>query len=222
MPARRGLRPAVDAEGGRDGRRAAEPAALPLRLDAAGWCSRCSRSRTRRLLERQKRMYAEDKPLWQRYEQACDFLEDDLDSGYVRVLQEMIAAGWSNREIGDATRELLSGWFVLLETVVGRRPTSSATSARPPPRLATLVGRVHRFGVHAAARRGLAPRRVRRPADGRDPDEVGPRAGLRRGALTSGCGLHRDGRGAARRDRRAARRAGDRQRQVEGCARAAR
>ena len=65
-------------------------------------------------LERQSRMYAEARPLWQRYEQACDFLEDDLDSGYVRVLQEMIAAGWSNQEIGDAVRELLSGWFVLL------------------------------------------------------------------------------------------------------------
>ena len=52
-----------------------------------------------RRLDRQRRMYAEDAPLWQRYEQACDFLEDDLDSGYVRVLQEMIAAGWSNAEI---------------------------------------------------------------------------------------------------------------------------
>jgi AcrR family transcriptional regulator len=67
-----------------------------------------------RRLERQKRMYAEDAPLWQRYEQACDFLEDDLDSGYVRVLQEMIAAGWSNAEIGDAVRELLGGWYALL------------------------------------------------------------------------------------------------------------
>jgi len=41
-------------------------------------------------------MYAEDLPLWQRYERACDFLEDDLDSGYVRVLQEMVAANWSD------------------------------------------------------------------------------------------------------------------------------
>ena len=40
-------------------------------------------------------MYGQDVPLWRRYEQACDFLEDDLESGYVRVLQEMIAAGWS-------------------------------------------------------------------------------------------------------------------------------
>jgi AcrR family transcriptional regulator len=70
-----------------------------------------------RRLERQRRMYAAELPLWKRYEQACDYLEDDLESGYVRVLQEMIAAGWSNREIGDAVRELLAGWFQLLITV---------------------------------------------------------------------------------------------------------
>src|SRR5271154_1350167 len=33
-----------------------------------------------RRLARQIDMYGEDRPLWQRYEQACDFLEDDLDS----------------------------------------------------------------------------------------------------------------------------------------------
>src|SRR6187455_1006348 len=71
----------------------------------------------RRRLARQRGMYAEDAPLWRRYERACDFLEDDLDSGYVRILQEMIAAGWSNQELGDAVRELLSGWFSLLAEV---------------------------------------------------------------------------------------------------------
>ena len=71
----------------------------------------------KRRLDRQTRMYAEDAPLWQRYERACDFLEDDLDSGYVRVLQEMIAAGWSNEQVGDAVRELLGGWFQLLVDV---------------------------------------------------------------------------------------------------------
>jgi AcrR family transcriptional regulator len=70
-----------------------------------------------RRLERQTRMYAEDAPLWQRYERACDFLEDDLGSGYVRVLQEMVAAGWSNREVCDAVRELVSGWVALLAEV---------------------------------------------------------------------------------------------------------
>jgi AcrR family transcriptional regulator len=70
-----------------------------------------------RRLERQQRMYAEDLSLWQRYERACDFLEDDLDSGYVRVLQEMIAAGWSNDDIRDAVRKLLGGWYELLAEV---------------------------------------------------------------------------------------------------------
>ena len=68
-------------------------------------------------LSRQIHMYAEDRPLWQRYEQACDFLEDDLESGYVRVLQELVAAGWSNAEIGAAVRELLGGWIALLTEV---------------------------------------------------------------------------------------------------------
>ncbi|MBA3289433.1 MAG: TetR/AcrR family transcriptional regulator [Acidimicrobiia bacterium] len=74
----------------------------------------------RRRLERQQRMYGEDLPLWQRYEQACDFLEDDLESGYVRVLQEMIAAGWSEPAVGAAVRELVLGWFDLLTDVMRR------------------------------------------------------------------------------------------------------
>jgi AcrR family transcriptional regulator len=94
-----------------------------------------------RRLERQARMYAEDVPLWQRYERACDFLEDDLDSGYVRVLQEMIAAGWSNPDIGDAVRELLGRWYVLLAEVareVERRhgPLGPFTAEE----LATVIG----------------------------------------------------------------------------------
>jgi AcrR family transcriptional regulator len=70
-----------------------------------------------RRLARQTHMYSQDLPLWQRYEQACDLLEDDLNSGYVRVLQELIAAGWSNAELGAAVRDLLGGWVALLADV---------------------------------------------------------------------------------------------------------
>jgi AcrR family transcriptional regulator len=70
-----------------------------------------------RRLARQARMFAEDLPLWRRYEQACEFLEDDLDSGYVRVLQELIAAGWSNAELGAAVRNQVGGWVALLADV---------------------------------------------------------------------------------------------------------
>jgi AcrR family transcriptional regulator len=71
----------------------------------------------RRRLARQTTMYAQDRPLWQRYEQACDFLEDDIDSGYVRVLQEMIAAGWSTPPLAEKARSLLQGWNRLLVEV---------------------------------------------------------------------------------------------------------
>lgn len=67
-----------------------------------------------RLLERQREMYGREMPLWERWEQACDFLEDDLTSGYVRVLQEMTAAGWSDGEIAAAVRRILRAWFELL------------------------------------------------------------------------------------------------------------
>jgi AcrR family transcriptional regulator len=93
-----------------------------------------------RLLERQSRMYAQDQPLWQRYEQACDFLEDDLESGYVRVLQEMLAAGWSNPEIGDAVRELLTRWYVLLAEVAGEAERRfGSLGPFTPEEIATLV-----------------------------------------------------------------------------------
>jgi AcrR family transcriptional regulator len=93
------------------------------------------------LLERQQKMYGADAPLWQRYEQACDFLKDDFDSGYVRMLQEMIAAGWTDRAIGDEVTRLLRAWFDLLETVI----TEAATEIRDlgpfdARKLATLVG----------------------------------------------------------------------------------
>ena len=103
----------------------------------------------RRRLDRQTSMYAEETPLWMRYERACDFLEDDLDSGYVRLLQEMIAAGWSNGEVGQAVRALIGGWFALLMDV------ARAAERRHGPlgpftaeEIATLIGTVF-FGSEA-------------------------------------------------------------------------
>ena len=152
----------------------------------------------RRLLARQAAMYSEEAPLWRRYEQACDFLEDDLESGYVRVLQEMIAAGWSTPEIADKVRAMQQGWYDLLTDVAteaARRFGGLGPFA--PAEVATLIGvRVHR-------RRGVAAARLRpspvadpgasascRPADpsrrggdavrARQPDDVRPRRARRR------------------------------------------
>jgi AcrR family transcriptional regulator len=94
-----------------------------------------------RRLARQRGMYADDAPLWTRYEQACDFLEDDLDSGYVRVLQEMIAAGWSTPVIAEKVKAMQQGWYDLLTEVTEEAERRFGGLGPFLPReLATLVG----------------------------------------------------------------------------------
>ena len=94
-----------------------------------------------RLLNRQAAMYAQDLPLWKRWKQACDYLDEDLASGYVRVLQEMMAAGWSNPAIAKAVRQLLSGWFVLLARVADEAAKGIArTGPFKSDEIASLVG----------------------------------------------------------------------------------
>jgi len=95
----------------------------------------------RRLLSRQAALYDSAMPMWKQWEQACDFLDDDLESGYVRVLQEMTAAGWSDEEIAAAVRVNLTGWMSLLAETADRAQAKlgsfgSFTSAE----LAVLAG----------------------------------------------------------------------------------
>jgi AcrR family transcriptional regulator len=94
-----------------------------------------------RLVGRQRQMYATALPLWKRYEQACDVLDDDLASGYVRVLQEMIAAGWSDDAVAQRVLEMLRDWLDVLEEVCREAeerfgPLGPLSAAE----LATLIG----------------------------------------------------------------------------------
>ncbi|HET8914754.1 MAG TPA: helix-turn-helix domain-containing protein, partial [Propionibacteriaceae bacterium] len=137
----------ADGYGGLSTRKVADEAGVPLSQlhyhfgSKQGLILALLEEENQRRLARQHRMYAEHSPLWQRYERACDFLEDDLDSGYVRVLQEMIAAGWSNKELGDAVRELVGGWFSLLNEVA-REAEQRHGRLGPftPDEVGTLVG----------------------------------------------------------------------------------
>jgi AcrR family transcriptional regulator len=94
-----------------------------------------------KLVDRQRRMYGAEAPLWKRYEQACDFLEDDLASGYVRVLQEMLAAGWSDKEMARKMVGLLSAWLDVLNDVAAEA-TARFGGLGPfgPDDLALLIG----------------------------------------------------------------------------------
>jgi AcrR family transcriptional regulator len=95
----------------------------------------------RKLLERQTLMYQSELPLWKQWEQACDYLEEDLDSGYVRVLQEMMAAGYSDVDIAAKVRQDLRGWFELL-TRVAERAEQQLGGLGPftPREIAALAG----------------------------------------------------------------------------------
>ena len=67
------------------------------------------------LLERQNAMFGSQTLLLsEKWDLACDYLNDDLESGYVRVLNELWAVGWSNPEIGNVVRDGVRSWQKLL------------------------------------------------------------------------------------------------------------
>ncbi len=113
-----------------------------------------------RLLERQTRLFRDEVPLWKQWEQACDFLEDDLASGYVRVLQEMMAAGWSDPEVALAVRRDLRGWYELLTDVAERAlDRLGALGPFTPAEAAALVGNAF-LGSEALILLGVDERQV--------------------------------------------------------------
>src|SRR5262249_32287818 len=95
----------------------------------------------RRLVDRQRVMYGAEVPLWRRYEQACDLLDEDVRSGYVRVLQEMIAAGWSDPELARRVLLMLQAWLEgLLQGARGAEARSGPLGPLSAEDVAGLVG----------------------------------------------------------------------------------
>jgi AcrR family transcriptional regulator len=67
------------------------------------------------LLERQNALFQDPTlKLSEQWDRACDYLDDDIASGYVRVLQELIAASWADAEVAKVIRAGLLIWFNLL------------------------------------------------------------------------------------------------------------
>jgi AcrR family transcriptional regulator len=69
------------------------------------------------LLQRQRRLYAAPGPLAQKWRTACDFLDEDVRSGYVRVLWELWAAGLADETLAAGWRSAMGAWRQLLESV---------------------------------------------------------------------------------------------------------
>jgi AcrR family transcriptional regulator len=93
------------------------------------------------LLERQQSMYGRaEMTLSEKWRQAVAFYREDLASGYVRILLELCAHGYSNPEVAEAARATIAGWRNLLTGVAGEAiERLHITGARPEVVSAGLV-----------------------------------------------------------------------------------
>jgi AcrR family transcriptional regulator len=67
------------------------------------------------LLDRQDALFHNSElKLAEQWDRACDYLDEDIASGYVRVLQELVAASWADAEVAKVVRAGLLIWFDLL------------------------------------------------------------------------------------------------------------
>jgi AcrR family transcriptional regulator len=93
------------------------------------------------LLARQEKLYAAPGPLADKWRTACDFLDEDVRSGYVRVLWELWAAGLADEELAAGWRAAMTGWRSLLESVFAAWAAETGVELPLSARaVATLVG----------------------------------------------------------------------------------
>ena len=128
-------------------RRVAEIAGVPLSQIHYHFGSRLQlilavlAAENERLIERQRSMFDTPEPLWVRWELACDYLDADVASGYVRILQEMMAAGWADADVAASVRALVGEWYRLLADVARReQERGSDLGGFTPEEVAALMG----------------------------------------------------------------------------------
>jgi AcrR family transcriptional regulator len=92
------------------------------------------------LLKRQQKLYAAPGPLAEKWRTACDFLDEDIRSGYVRVLWELWAAGLADETLAAGWRDAMGAWRRLLESVFAAWAEELEIELPLPPRaLSTLL-----------------------------------------------------------------------------------
>jgi AcrR family transcriptional regulator len=94
------------------------------------------------LLHRQQAMFGNPGlKLSEQWDLACTYLDEDLASGYVRVLQELWAAGYSNPQIAKVVRAGILRWQDLLTTTARKAEERFGSFAGLAPEdVAALVG----------------------------------------------------------------------------------
>ena len=68
-----------------------------------------------RLLERQARLYDAQASASEKWRQACEFYEDDLRSGFVKLLMELMGASFHDEELRREFTPRMLAWHRLVE-----------------------------------------------------------------------------------------------------------
>ena len=72
----------------------------------------------RKLLERQARMYGDSASATQKWQQACGFYDEDLKSGFVRLMMELMGASFHDEELRRGFVPRMLAWHELVEAAV--------------------------------------------------------------------------------------------------------
>lgn len=92
------------------------------------------------LLERQRELYErQDLALFEKWTRAVEFYRTDLKSGYVRMLLELAAEGFSNPQLAARARLAMRGWRDLLSGVVAGASVKPRAIPLEPEEIATII-----------------------------------------------------------------------------------
>ncbi len=94
-----------------------------------------------RLLARQQSLFDDGRPFAEQWRTACDYLREDIRSGYVRILWELWAAGLADPELAERWQETQRNWRELIVERIERWTSDHDVELPMRPRaLGALIG----------------------------------------------------------------------------------
>ena len=73
---------------------------------------------TQRLIERQRALYASDRPYLEKWREAIRYLDDDRESGYQKIWYELQAMAWNRPEMRERLVPVLGKWRAAMRDAV--------------------------------------------------------------------------------------------------------
>jgi AcrR family transcriptional regulator len=96
---------------------------------------------TEQLLARQRALFDDGRPFAEQWRTACDYLRDDIRSGYVRILWELWAAGLADPQLAERWQVTQRNWRELIVERLERWTADHGVVLPMPPRaLGALIG----------------------------------------------------------------------------------